>query len=295
MRSSKVRTRSASRLWKVSNLLVFFCALTNAQDHVGKPVPDYVHGDECLFCHRNDIGNGWQKNAHGTTVRQREDAADLVKKLNPPAEVEFFLGSRHHVRYLKKSGYGKFAIQNPQGQWDKDKFADHCAWCHATGVDVKTRAFSAFGLNCYTCHGVVDLEHTADTAKMWLSKKRRDDVKAITSICAQCHLREGKSKSTGLPYPNNFVAGDNLFSDYQVDFKRVDDETLNAGDRHVLRNVRDVIVNNSDVTCLSCHRIHANDTAKHRRVLTSAACLDCHNAQGPKKAVKAHEVHSALC
>src|SRR5262245_17763445 len=194
MHSSKARIRSASRSWKRSRRAaaaasLLLCVLAQAQqDHIGQPVPEYVHGDECLFCHRNDIGNGWQKNAHGTTVRQREDAADLVKKLNPPAEVEYFLGSRNHVRYLKKSGYGKFAIQNSNGEWDKDKFADRCAGCHATGVDAKTRAFSAFGLDCYTCHGVVDLEHTADTAKMWLSKKRRDDVKAITSICAQCHL-----------------------------------------------------------------------------------------------------------
>ena len=162
-------------------------------------------------------------------------------------------------------------------------------------MDAKTRAFSAFGLDCYTCHGVVDLEHTADTAKMWLSKKRRDDAKAITSICAQCHLREGKSRSTGLPYPNNFVAGDNLFNDYEVDFAKADDETLNPGDRHVLRNVRDVVKNGSDVTCLSCHRVHANSSDKHRRVLTGAICLDCHNAQGPKKAVKTYVVHSPLC
>ena len=25
-------------------------------DHVGKPVPEYVTGDECLFCHRDDVG-----------------------------------------------------------------------------------------------------------------------------------------------------------------------------------------------------------------------------------------------
>jgi predicted CXXCH cytochrome family protein len=275
---------------------MLFTALLQAQhDHAGQPVPEFVHGDECLFCHRNDIGNGWQKNAHAKTVRQREDAPELAKKLNPPAEVEYFLGSRNHVRFLKKSGYGKFAILNQKGEWEKDKFADRCVGCHSTGVDTKTRAFSAFGLDCYTCHGVVDLEHTADTAKMWLSKKRRDDVKAITSICAQCHLREGKSRSTGLPYPNNFVAGDNLFQDYEVDFARADDAKLNAGDRHVLRNVRDVVKNGSDVTCLSCHRVHANSSDKHRRVLTGAICLDCHNAEGPKKAVKAYEVHSPLC
>src|SRR5581483_6898923 len=112
MRSSKARTRSASRSSRAGRTAalaasLLFCAPAQGQqDHVGQPVPEYVHGDECLFCHRNDIGNGWQKNAHALTVRQREDAPELVKKLNPPAEVEYFLGSRHHVRYLKKSGYG---------------------------------------------------------------------------------------------------------------------------------------------------------------------------------------------
>ena len=63
----------------------------------------------------------------------------------------------------------------------------------------------------------------------------------------------------------------------------------------MLRNVRDVLKNGSDVTCISCHRVHANSSDKHRRVLTSAICLDCHNAEGPKKAVKTYEVHSPLC
>src|ERR1700694_3004059 len=30
-------------------------------NHIGKPIPEYVHGDECLFCHRNNIGTTWQK------------------------------------------------------------------------------------------------------------------------------------------------------------------------------------------------------------------------------------------
>src|SRR5215831_11598078 len=109
MHSSKARIRSALRLWKrirwaAAAASLLLCVLAQAQqDHIGQPVPEYVHGDECLFCHRNDIGNGWQKNAHALTVRQREDAPELVKKLNPPAEVEFFLGSRHQVRFLKQA------------------------------------------------------------------------------------------------------------------------------------------------------------------------------------------------
>ena len=87
--------------------------------HAGKPVPDFVHGDECLFCHRNDIGPGWQKNAHGITVRQSEDAPEWqnIFKSQPALaaiapQVEYFLGSRHRLRFLKKEGYGKFAILN---------------------------------------------------------------------------------------------------------------------------------------------------------------------------------------
>ena len=289
-------------------------------NHVGKPVPEFVHGDECLFCHRNDIGSTWQKNAHGITIRQNEDAPEWrdVFKGQPTLiafapQVQYFLGSRHRLRFLKKEGYGKFALLNTQAElgsgrqvskwleadkptWDKDRFASRCAGCHTTAVDPSTKAFAAFGLDCYTCHGSVDLNHTNDTSLVFLSKKRRNDAKVIESACAQCHLRMGKSKSTGLPYPNNFVAGDNLFQDYQVDFSKADDETLNPGDRHILRNVRDVVVNGAEFpTCLSCHAVHENSSLKHHRAPRTAACADCHNADGPLKVVKPYTVRSALC
>ena len=32
-------------------------------------IPEHVHGDECLFCHRNDIGQTWQQNTHGVSLR----------------------------------------------------------------------------------------------------------------------------------------------------------------------------------------------------------------------------------
>ena len=288
-------------------------------NHAGKPVPEYVHGDECLFCHRNDIGPTWQKNAHGVTVRQREDAPELARTLESlPAlaemakQVEYFLGSRHRARLLKKEGYGKFTMLNAQvtlggnGQpaklidheklaWDKEKFANRCAGCHTTGVDPETRAFSEFGLDCYTCHGAVDLNHSNDTSLVLLSKKLRNDAKAITSLCAQCHLRESKSRLSGLPYPNNFVAGDNLFQDLELDWARADDQKLNAGDRHVWRNVRDVaLYGNESITCLNCHQVHANSSFKHRRVLRAPICAECHQGEGFKD-VKRYDVHSPLC
>lgn len=289
-------------------------------DHVGKTPPDYVRGDECLFCHRNDIGPTWQKNAHGLTVRPRDEAPALAQllKSRPPlagvaTQVNFFMGSRHRIRFLKKEGYGKFAILSTQmaiteqgrfeelidadhQTWDVERFASRCAGCHTTAVDPKTRAFSAYGLDCFTCHGSVDLAHSGDTSLVWLSKKKRSDKLAITSICAQCHLRDGKSISTGLPYPNSFVPGDNLFRDFKVDFSRADDAGLNLGDRHIWRNVRDVVVNGNDnLTCLSCHSLHGDSSIKHKRILRAAFCTECHNAEGPLKAVKPYIVKSPLC
>lgn len=287
-------------------------------NHIGKPLPEYVHGDECLFCHRNDIGQTWQKNAHGVTIRQREDAPELRTLLESQpvlkplaAEVEYFLGSRHRVRFLKKEGYGRFTILSVQAAltdgkieklidaekpaWDKEKFAARCAGCHATAVDAKTKEFAAFGLDCYTCHGDVNLEHTNDTSMIWLSKKKKDDSRAITSICAQCHLRGSASRSSSLPYPNNFVAGDNLFQDLQVDWSKADDETLNAGDRHIWRNVRDVVLYGKPTTCLNCHAVHGNSSLKHRRLLRDATCTDCHQSEGPLKNLKPYTVRSALC
>lgn len=295
-------------------------------NHAGEEVPEFVHGDECLFCHRNTIGSTWQNNAHGVAVRHREDAQELraVLKdqpgLNEFAEqIEYFLGSRHRIRFLKKEGYGKFAILSTQAvlnaerkaerwqalekpAWDKEKFANNCAGCHTTGVDPKTRAFSGFGLDCYTCHGSVDLDHSNDTSKVLLSKKRRNDAKVITSLCAQCHLRESKSRSTGLPYPNNFVAGDNLFQDLVVDWAKADDTKLNPGDRHIWRNVRDVAVNGDEsITCLSCHQVHANTSVsglsvsiRHRRILRAPICSECHAADSFKNP-RPYMVQSDLC
>jgi hypothetical protein len=288
-------------------------------NHVGQPVPEYVQGDECLFCHRNDIGPTWEKNSHALTVRDRESAPELLTQLEGDAalgrfapEVGFFMGSRHRVRFLKREGYGKFALLNVQAVldknlkiekrielekpgWDKDKYANRCAGCHSTAVVPATGTFSAFGLDCYTCHGDVNLEHSKDTSLVLLSKKRRSDVKVITSLCAQCHLREGRAKSTGLPYPNNFVAGDNLFQDFEVDFARAGDAGLNAGDRHVWRNVRDVVINGDEsVSCLNCHQVHANSSFKHRRVLRAPICSECHQRDGFKE-IKRYVVHSRLC
>lgn len=265
-----------------------------AQDHAGQPVPKYVTGDECLFCHRVKVADTWQQNPHARTVHPRHEDDEAGKNLPPDAA--YVLGAHAPYRGLKEDGYGKYDLLSRDGKsWDPEIFARRCAGCHTTAVDPKAHTFSASSLDCYTCHGVVPQNHPNDTSLVWFSTKHTRDPKQIVSICGQCHLRGGKSKSSGLPYANNFVAGDDLSHDFQVDFSKAGDASLNPGDRHIYRNARDVVLGASDVTCVNCHKVHDRSTHKHRLVLTGPICLDCHNAQGPKKNVTQYAVHSEVC
>jgi hypothetical protein len=211
-------------------------------DHVGQPVPEYVDSGECLFCHKGEVGASWQTNKHNRTVRPAEAgdpglaalAADPATKALA-GDVQLVIGDTRAERFLKRSAaYGKLEMLSPfasfgrgkrarleatdNPRWDSEVFALECAGCHTTGVDPESHAFSAPYLDCFACHGEAPAEHANDSKLMPLAKARKDSPAVVTSICGSCHIRFGKSKATGLPYPTNFVAGDNLFKDYEVDW-----------------------------------------------------------------------------
>jgi hypothetical protein len=290
-------------------------------DHVGKPLPEFTSGDECLFCHRKDVGPAWATNRHNLTLRKADADAPALVALSKAqglkddaGKVQFLLGGKHRQRFLKAAAsYGKLdlllagfvpsddgkegrLIDADKPHWDAKAFADGCAGCHASAVDAKTRAFAAVSLDCFTCHGEVPDKHTKEPAAALLAKKRDDPARVVISICASCHVRTGKSKASGLPYANNFVAGDNLFRDFQVDWSPEKLKEMNPADAHVLANVRDVVLlGKEDVTCLTCHSVHVESSKKHHKVAASDSCLFCHNATGSKRNVKTYEVHSKTC
>lgn len=271
------------------------------RDHVGKPVPVPVGGDECLFCHREAVGTVWGKNRHNRTIRDASPDSPAVRALRSSgathalaAEMRYLLGERNVVRFLRPSGYGKLAIHSTawivaadgdggrlelssDPRWDETAFGSSCAGCHSTGVDPSTQAFSALSLDCSVCHGNVDLAHTRGGGRVVLSGRGEDSARVVTSICSQCHLRGGRSRSTGLPYSNNFVAGDNLFRDLDFDFRRHPVTGISVADRHVVENVAAVVLRGEDdVTCLSCHDVHKQSSSKHRRLQEGDLCLTCH-------------------
>jgi predicted CXXCH cytochrome family protein len=289
-------------------------------DHVGRPLPEFTAGDECLFCHRPRDGLGYAENRHVRSLRPVDENEKAVAALRgDPAlkplapEVGLILGGARRQRFLRPSrDYGRLdllgvswspgrddrpgrLLDAADPRWDADTFGHDCAGCHATAVDAGRQTFATAALDCYVCHGVPGPGHTRDRALVYLSPARRDPPQVVIAICAQCHARSGRSRSSGLPYPNHFVAGDNLFRDFEIDLDPGRLRTLPAADRHVLENVRDVVQVGKEVTCLSCHAVHRPTTAKHRRLGRGPLCLNCHDASGTETNYAPEHARSATC
>ena len=94
--------------------------------------------------------------------------------------------------------------------------------------------------------------------------------------CSQCDWN-GISRSSGLPFANNFVAGDNLFRDLKVDFKDAALAAMDPIDQHIMENIRDIVLQDkTDVSCLSCHKVHGQSTEIHQELSERAICFRCH-------------------
>lgn len=293
-------------------------------DHVGKPMPNFVTGGECLFCHRFEVGTKWQPNRHNQSMALPEQAPEVFDALRKePAlsevidEVAFIVGNKNKHFLLKPNGrYGQVAMLNaawvpPKGdrpghitpveklEWDMDVFADNCAGCHATAVETEYKGFSSPSLECFVCHGDVPAEHNADTSLALFSKTSKAGVRVEMSACASCHLRGGRSRSTGLPYPNQFVPGDNLFRDFEVNFSDEYINALNPADRHVYLNARDVVLyGKEEMTCITCHDVHDMSSRKHRvlrRLERDDYCAVCHDNLEDYTSLIQYEVHSDVC
>lgn len=293
------------------------------EDHIGKDLPLYATGEECLFCHRQDIGNHLHKDPHAQTLRfvfeGESPATELAEALPEFAgEVGYAIGGeKAPMRFLRdgeeynrldlasvraivgEDDAGGRTIARFEGadaiEWDATRFADSCVGCHCTQVQPESRAYGGIALDCYSCHGDVSLTHTTDAKEILLSREREDPPERIASICGSCHLRGGRSKSAGTPYPHNFVPGDNLFRDYEVDFSDEHLASLNPGDRHIFENVRDIVLRGEGrTTCLTCHEVHRDDPKIHLGAPKGEICWTCH-PRDDRSALIPYERRSATC
>jgi hypothetical protein len=250
-----MRARIVRQSALVAGLLILYCASAGQPTRAAqtsRPVHEgYPTGDACLFCHRNDIGATWLDNSHAWTTRAVSEEP-VVGPL--PADATHVIG-KDPFRALKQTGYGKLSLRTVGGsEWQDNVFAKECAGCHTTAVDPDTGQFSSLGLDCYSCHGNVPDDHATRKNTALLAKGRKASPREVLSICGSCHLRGGRSKATGRPYPDAFVAGDDLFQDFDVN--GVPRAQLDESDTHVHVKTRAVLEGKSTKTCVDCHRVH---------------------------------------
>ena len=226
---------------------------------IAQTIADYPTGDSCLFCHRDDIGSSWLDNAHAWTIRPAGEPPQVGAL---PSDATHVIG-KEHFRPLKQNGYGKFAMLSIGGtSWQANVFEKQCAGCHTTAVNPLTGEFSSIGLDCYACHGNVPEDHATRKGTALLSRTRADADKEVIAICGSCHLRGGRSKTSGRPYPHAYVAGDDLFKDFEVDLQLDRKARLDSSDSHVYLKTRAVLEGGSDRSCADCHRIHGPPEAQ---------------------------------
>jgi hypothetical protein len=227
----------------------------------GAAIADYPTGDACLFCHRNDIGATWLVNSHAWTIRPAGEPPGVAAL---PADATHVIG-KDRYRALKQNGYGRFALRSLGGRtWQANVFEKQCVGCHTTAVNPQTGEFSSIALDCYSCHGNVPEDHATWKGVALLSKTRAAAAREATSICGSCHLRGGRSKTTGKPYPHAYVAGGDLFKDFQVDLQLDRKGNLDSSDSHVYLKTRAVLEGGSDKSCVDCHRVHGPPEERER-------------------------------
>jgi hypothetical protein len=222
---------------------------------IAQSIADYPTGDSCLFCHRDDIGSSWLDNAHAWTTRRAGEPPEVGPV---PPDATHVIG-KERFRALKQHGYGRFSLLTIGGRtWQPDVFEKQCAGCHTTAVNPQTGEFSGIGLDCYACHGNVPEDHATRKGAALLSRTRPNPNadQAAIAICGSCHLRGGRSKTSGRPYPYAFVAGDDLFKDFEVDLQLDRKTKLDSSDSHVYLKTRAVLQGGSGKSCVDCHRIH---------------------------------------
>jgi hypothetical protein len=164
-----------------------------------------------------------------------------------------------------------------------------CLECHSTyfqvtsAPGVEPEDFShtniLYGVDCEKCHGPA-ARHVAfhkqnpmeRTARFIISPRNFTRAQSL-DLCRLCH--GGRLARTKPSF--SFQAGDKL-----ADFFSIDTITKSAADLDVHGNQYGKLAaskcfQNSQMTCLSCHSPHANETGQ--KALFSQRCMTCHNEQ----------------
>jgi hypothetical protein len=164
-----------------------------------------------------------------------------------------------------------------------------CLECHSTyfqvtsAPGVEPEDFShtniLYGVDCEKCHGpaaqhvTFHKQNPMERTARYIINPRNFTRAQSLDLCRLCH--GGRLAKTKPSF--GFQAGDKL-----EDFFAIDTTTKNAADLDVHGNqygrlAASKCFQRSQMTCLSCHSPHSNETGQ--KALFSQRCMTCHNPQ----------------
>ncbi len=257
----------------------------------------------CQSCHPSEHAS-WEGSQHARSVRPPgEKDRDLLSRsiLCADRDPVLVLGERHARRYMVPSPHeqGKHVLlpcrwdvaeaawsHLHEDDWDRLTWERGCAACHTTGFSSDSLDYHEAGIGCEACHGPGSRHGTYEDRGGMIAFAALPAAREVT-LCGSCHLQGGTSRSTGLNFPKNYLAGDDLFADYRFDWSLLNagaQESGNPIDIHQKILIRDHVAREgeggSGLRCTSCHAIHGNGHEKHVSVGREEYCHLCHEKDG---------------
>ncbi len=262
----------------------------------------YEGSESCGSCHAAEMAS-WKGTPHARTVHE---ATDVEKQLLARSllcgdrDAELVLGERHSRRYLVDAeGRPGMHLLLPcrydvgeaewvnlhETDWQEQTFEKGCGGCHATGFSSDDFTSRELRVGCEACHGP-GARHGAHDGPGGMISFAAIEPAREAGICAACHLQGGKSRATGLSYPRNVAAGEDLFADYVFDWGSLDTKPGDNGnpiDIHQKILIRDLVkggAGSGGLRCTACHSIHGSGHEKHASLDRRDFCYLCHEKEG---------------
>ncbi len=194
----------------------------------------YTTSEGCKECHP-EIYRQWEMTSHAKMLRDARKTPSAILADNfsedipfTKDDIEFTLGSHWIQKYLTRidgdlyilprfwniveNDWEPYSIWN----WRNRPYSHHCNWCHSVGYDTGTKTYVEESIGCEACHGPGKRHAESGEAEDIVNPAKLPKMEA-DMICEACHTDGKDRRSKTYPFPDGYVAGDDL-REYYTDF-----------------------------------------------------------------------------
>jgi hypothetical protein len=254
----------------------------------------------------------------------RDEAGQEVARLDLP--IRYLIGSGHFTRsylvevdgFLQESPITWYTSRKAWGLSPGYDFDRHwsferpitigCLSCHAGRVEPEGQAIHRMkiheqAIGCESCHGPGSFHTEFHRAKKQLVGESDPTIvnpgklsrSALESVCAVCHLSGVVSTYLRGRRVTDYRPGMPL-SDYRIDYRfdAGSEQMTVVGHSEQLRKSA-CYQKSKDLTCLTCHALHAKERPKDLVAYHRDRCLSCHTTRACKEDLALRHAKADSC